>query len=63
MERKFYSNINSLNNINVQIICDGEEIYSGNVNEARDEIKAMRYYDIVLGSQTKVYVTKQEYQE
>ena len=60
MERKFFSNIGSLNNIDVKIICDGEEIYSGNVNEAREDIKSMLYYDIELGNPTNVYVTQQE---
>ena len=60
MERKFFSNIGSLNNIDVKIIWDGEEIYSGNVNEAREDIKSMLYYDIELGNPTNVYVTQQE---
>lgn len=55
---KFYTNIGSLNNINVKIICDEKEIYSGNVNDAEDYVKSMMYYDIELGNPTKVYVAK-----
>ena len=57
---KFYTNIGSLNNINVKIICDEKEIYSGNVNDAEDYVKSMMYYDIELGNPTKVYVAKWE---
>lgn len=60
MEKKFYANISSLNNIDIEVICDGETIYVGNSNEADETVKTLRYYDIELGSQTKVYVAKQE---
>lgn len=59
---KFYANINSLNNLNVEVICDGEVIHSGNVNDANADIQSMQYYNIELGTPTKVYVTKQENQ-
>ena len=60
MEKKFYANINSLNNIDIEVICDGETIYAGNSNEADETVKTLRYFDIELGSPTKVYVAKQE---
>ena len=60
MERKFYANINSLNNIDIEVICDGEIIYTGKSNDADENIKSFKYYDIELGSPTKVYVAKQE---
>ena len=60
MERKFYANINSLNNIDIEVICDGETIYTGKSNDADENIKSFKYYGIELGSPTKVYVTKQE---
>lgn len=60
MEKKFYTNIGSLNNMDVEIICDGNVIHTGNVDEAEDKVKAMLYYNIELGNPIKVYVTKQE---
>ncbi|MCR5146755.1 MAG: hypothetical protein K6B70_05380 [Clostridia bacterium] len=62
MEKRFYTNISSLNNIDVEVICDGNTIYTGNVNDAGADIKAMMYYNIELGNTTKVYVAKQENQ-
>ena len=60
MEKRFYTNISSLNNIDVEVICDGNTIYTGNVNDAGADIKAMIYYNIELGNTTKIYVTQQE---
>lgn len=60
MGKRFYTNISSLNNIDVEVICDGNTIYTGNVNDAGADIKAMMYYNIELGNTTKIYVIQQE---
>lgn len=60
MDKKFYTNVGSLNNIDVQILCDENEIYKGNVNDVENYVKSMMYYNIELGNPTKVYVTKQQ---
>ena len=57
---KFYQNISSIRSMEVKIIGDDEVLYEGNVDNAPAEIKSMRYYNIELGNQANIYVTKKE---
>lgn len=69
MEKRFYTNISSLNNIDVEVICDGNTIYTNKVSLQKqlnkligeptkeDKIKrsiAGSRWDIPLSDKTKI---------
>lgn len=49
--KKVYGPIGDGRLLNIKVILDGEEIYSGMVEDAPDEVKKLKYSEVKIGSQ------------
>lgn len=55
-ERKIYMSIGSGRLLDIVVMLDGNEIYSGMVEDAPAQIKNLKYSKVELGSKITYYV-------
>lgn len=55
-EEKVYMPIGTSRLLDIKVILDGEEVYSGMVEDAPNEIKQLKYSKVDMGSPITYYV-------
>lgn len=55
-EKRVYATIGSGRLLDIKVILDGQEVYSGMVEDAPNEIKQLKYSKVDMGSQLTYYV-------
>lgn len=55
-DKRLYFPIESLRLLDIKVILDGEEVYSGMVENAPDEIKKLKYSNVEMGNKIIYYV-------
>ena len=55
-KEKVYKPIDTSRLLDIKVILDGEEVYSGMVEDAPNEIKQLKYSKVDMGSPITYYV-------
>lgn len=55
-EKKVYMSIGTSRLLDIKVILDGQEVYSGMVEDAPNEIKNLKYSKVDMGSPITYYV-------
>lgn len=55
-EKRVYLQIGSGRLLNINVILDGEQVYTGEVEDAPDNIKKLKYSKVKMGNPITYYV-------
>lgn len=55
-EKKVYMSIGTSRLLDIKVILDGQEVYSGMVEDAPNEIKNLKYSKVDMGSPITYYI-------
>lgn len=58
-EQKTYMQIGASRLLDIRVILDGQEVYSGMVEDAPDVVKQLKYSKVDMGSKMTYYVYSQ----
>ena len=57
---KLYGPIGSGRLLNIKVILDGQEVYEGQVDDAPEEIRTLKYYQIDMVTPMTYYVRSED---